>query len=132
MEVIKVHTKKQFEFVNITQQVKKIVADTGIAEGSCTVYCPHTTAAITINEAADPAVVQDIIKELDEIVPLRHGYAHSEGNSAAHIKSSIIGASEVIPIHQGSPVLGTWQGVFFCEFDGPRHRKAYITVSASM
>lgn len=132
MEVVKIPTKKQFDFVNISSQVKKIVADAGINEGTCTVYCPHTTAAITINEAADPAVVEDIIKELDEIVPLRHGYSHSEGNSAAHIKSSLTGASETIPIHQGALVLGTWQGIFFCEFDGPRHRKAYITISSSV
>ncbi len=131
METLKIPTHKQFELVNITTQVKKIVADTGVEEGTCTIYCPHTTAGITINEAADPAVVRDIIKELNHIVPLQHSYSHGEGNSAAHIKASILGASEVIPIHRGNLILGTWQGIFFCEFDGPRHRKAHVAISSS-
>jgi secondary thiamine-phosphate synthase enzyme len=132
MEVVKIPTKGQVDFINITSQIKKIAADSGIDEGTCTVYCPHTTAGITINEAADPAVVRDIIKELDSIVPLHHGYTHGEGNSAAHIKSSLVGASEVVPVHQGALVLGTWQGIYFCEFDGPRHRKAYITICSTV
>lgn len=129
MEVLKISTPDRVGFTNITSQVKKIAAASGVEEGFCTVYCPHTTAAITINEAADPAVVHDIIKELNDIVPFQHGYTHGEGNSAAHIKSSLIGASEVIPIHRGSIALGTWQGIFFCEFDGPRQRKAYVSIT---
>ncbi len=128
-ESITVHTKDRVEFVNITGQVKKIVEASKADEGICTVYCPHTTAGITINEAADPDVVRDIIRELQKIVPFQDNYSHSEGNSAAHIKSSMIGASETIPIHRGKLALGTWQGIFFCEFDGSRSRKAYITVT---
>lgn len=131
METLKIPTRKQFEFVNITNQVKKIVADANIEEGTCTVYSPHTTAGITINEAADPSVTKDILKELDELVPLRHNYSHSEGNSAAHIKTSLVGSGQVIPIHKGNLILGTWQGIFFCEFDGPRQRKAHVTVTSS-
>jgi len=132
MESLQVPTHKQFEFVNITSQVKQIVSATNVEDGFCVVYCPHTTAGITINEAADPSVVRDIINELDDIVPLQHGYSHSEGNSAAHIKASLIGTSETIPIYQGRLILGTWQGIFFCEFDGPRHRKVHVSLYSSV
>jgi secondary thiamine-phosphate synthase enzyme len=123
-------TRDNVEFVNITSEVKNILAGTGIDEGLCTVYCPHTTAGITINEAADPSVVQDIIKELNTIVPFKNGYAHMEGNSAAHIKSSIIGPSVTIPVEKGNLSLGTWQGIFFCEFDGPRSRTVTVSTAA--
>lgn len=127
-EGLSLSTRSQFEFQDITAMVKRIAADSGIQDGLVTVYCPHTTAAITINEAADPAVVKDMIKELDEIVPLRHGYSHGEGNSAAHIKSSMIGCSETVILTDGRLLLGTWQGIYFCEFDGPRQRKVHVSV----
>lgn len=130
-ERLTISTKKNAEFVNITNQIKKIVSASGVESGICTVYCPHTTGAITINEAADPSVVRDIIKELDVIVPIQHGYEHSEGNSAAHIKSSLIGASETVLIDDGRLVLGTWQGIFFTEFDGPRKRKVEVMIIPS-
>jgi secondary thiamine-phosphate synthase enzyme len=130
-ESITIQTKNRVEFVNITSQVKRIVGASGIEDGDCTVYCPHTTAGITINEAADPAVVHDIIGELEKIVPFEDGYSHSEGNSAAHIKSTLVGTQQTIPIHRGQLTLGTWQGIFFCEFDGSRSRKVYISIRSA-
>lgn len=99
----------------------------GIKEGVCTVFVRHTTSAVTVNEAADPTVVQDIIRTLEKMVPLRDGYTHAEGNSAAHIKASLLGSSVSIPVSNGRLDLGTWQGVFFCEFDGPRRRNVCCT-----
>ncbi len=114
---------------DITEQVTQAIRDSGAAEGIAVVYCPHTTAAITINENADPDVVHDVLEQLNEIVPWRQKfYDHCEGNSAAHVKSSIVGASETIPITGGRMVLGTWQGIFFCEFDGPRHRRFSVSI----
>jgi len=104
------------------------VYESGIADGIVRVFVPHTTAAVTINEGADPAVVKDMIKELNKIVPLRDNYLHMEGNSAAHIKSTLVGASEMVMIENGSLVLGTWQAIFFCEFDGPRQRKVFVKI----
>ena len=127
-ESITLSSTSRDQFINITRQVKSIAASAGIGEGMCTVYCPHTTAAITINESADPAVVEDMLAGLGKIAPYQAGYRHMEGNSDAHIKSSLLGISEIIPIHQGQLTLGTWQGIYFCEFDGPRTRKVYITV----
>ena len=97
-------------------------------DGICTVFIPHTTAAVTINENADPDVVRDLIMELNKIVPWEDGYHHAEGNSAAHLKSSMTGFSQQIIIEDGRLVLGTWQGIYFCEFDGPRHRKVYVKI----
>ncbi len=128
LTTIRVKTHERTEFVNITQQVKKNVHSEKVERGLCTVYCPHTTAAITINEAADPSVQQDILMELNKVVPLNDGYAHMEGNSAAHIKASVIGESVTVPIENGSLVLGTWQGIFFCEFDGGRNRSVHIHI----
>ena len=127
-ESFSVRTRNNVEFVNITSDVTAVLTGTGMQDGLCTVFCPHTTAGITINEAADPSVVQDIIKELNEIIPLKGGYAHMEGNSAAHIKSSIVGPSVTIPVENGRLHLGTWQGIFFCEFDGPRSRKVTVSI----
>ncbi len=129
MQEIKISTDKRTHFIDITSKVEKIVSDSGVKEGACIVYCPHTTAAITINESADPDVVRDIKNILHFLIPREKGYKHSEGNSAAHIKSSIIGCSETIIIKGGKLVLGTWQGIFFCEFDGPRDRKAYVEIT---
>lgn len=128
LTTIRVKTHERTEFVNITQQVKKSVHSEKVERGLCTVYCPHTTAAITINEAADPSVQRDILMELNKVVPLNDGYAHMEGNSAAHIKASVIGESVTVPIENGSLVLGTWQGIFFCEFDGGRNRSVHIHI----
>lgn len=117
-----------YGFVDITARVKQIVRESGIDEGLCVVFCPHTTAAITINENADPDVVHDLKLALEEIFPDRRDFRHAEGNSAAHLKSSAIGASETLLVSNGSLTLGTWQGIYFCEFDGPRHRKVYVQV----
>jgi secondary thiamine-phosphate synthase enzyme len=126
-----VKTKEQTQFINITQQVKKAVRESGVREGICLVYVPHTTAGVTINEAADPAVVQDIIVSLGKLIPFRDGYTHFEGNSAAHIKSSLTGSGVQIPIAQGDLFLGTWQGIFFCEYDGPRTRRVCVQTVGS-
>lgn len=117
-----------YELVNITSQVREAVQASGVNEGLCVVYCPHTTAAITINENADPDVVGDLKLALADTFPDRAEFRHFEGNSAAHLKSSVVGASETIPVSGGQLVLGTWQGIYFCEFDGPRSRHFYVQV----
>ncbi len=125
----RISTKQRNEMIDITNQVGSLVAQSGISNGDVIVYCPHTTAAITINENADPSVPHDILLTLAELVPHhRSGYRHSEGNSDAHCKSSLIGCSEQILIKDKSLELGTWQGVFFCEFDGPRSRRAIVQI----
>ncbi len=116
--------------MDITAEIRKVVGESGVASGVCHVYCPHTTAGITINEHADPAVVADIAAGLDRIVPQHENYRHTEGNSPAHIKASLIGASATIFIEGGTLVLGTWQGVFFGEFDGPRQRQVFVKITA--
>jgi len=121
-----VTTRKRVEFADITSDVQRQVAESGIQSGTCTVYVPHTTAGITINEHADPDVQRDIIDQLERIVPRQGGYRHMEGNSDAHIKASLIGAAATILIENGCLMLGTWQGIFFCEFDGPRSRHVYV------
>jgi len=124
-----VSTKKRSQMIDITGEVGSIVSQSGITNGDAIVYCPHTTAAITINENADPSVPHDILLTLEELMPPhRTGYRHSEGNSDAHCKSSAVGCSEQILIKGGVLELGTWQGVFFCEFDGPRNRKVMVQV----
>ncbi len=131
MKEISLQTRSRVEMIDITVAVQKAVADKKIAEGICLVYTPHTTAAITINENADPDVPRDIISALEKIVPQNANYKHSEGNSAAHVKSSLVGASEMVIIENDRLVLGTWQSIFFCEFDGPRSRKVLISIIAS-
>jgi len=123
-----VSTNSSTEMVNITSQVQNELNRAEIKSGICTVYVPHTTAGITINEGADPAVARDIVMEMKKIVPLQDEYAHAEGNSAAHIKTSIFGSSVQIPIEEGRLSLGTWQSVFLCEFDGPRNRRVIVQV----
>jgi len=125
---ITVRTSGRTVFEDITSKVRDVVQKSGITDGICYVYVPHTTAAITINENADPSVSRDILYELNKVIPFSDGYHHMEGNSAAHIKSSLVGVSEMIFIEGGRLVLGTWQGIYFCEFDGPRTRKAYIKI----
>ena len=112
--------------LDIADKVKRIVKESGIKEGICYVYVSHTTAGITINEGADPDVVRDITATLEKIVPYDGNYRHSEGNSAAHIKASLVGSSNSVPIEKGELLLGRWQGIFFCEFDGPRSRKVIL------
>jgi secondary thiamine-phosphate synthase enzyme len=128
MQTFHLKSRQTTELIDITDQVRAAVAGSGVREGIALVYTPHTTAAITINENADPDVVTDLIKSLDKRVPWQDGYRHREGNSAAHIKSSLVGVSESLVIAGGNLVLGTWQGVFFCEFDGPRQRTVQVKV----
>lgn len=128
--VLEVKTSTRAQFIDITDQIKQLVADAGIREGVCYLFVPHTTAAVTINENADPTVVQDILNQLEKTVPWQGDYRHTEGNAAAHIKAGLLGASQTIFISNGRLVLGTWQGIFFCEFDGPRQRKVLVKIIA--
>ncbi len=130
MEQINVLSKKRVELIDITSQVQNIVKRSGVKEGVCYVYVPHTTAAVTINENADPSVINDIQNYLNKLVPFDGPYSHAEGNSDAHIKTSLVGCSKIIVVTNGDLLLGTWQGIFFCEFDGPRNRKVHIKVIA--
>jgi len=131
MRTLTVKSHKQVELIDITHDVIKSIMEDNITEGMAVIYTPHTTAAITINENADPDVSRDIIMGTDKLIPLRDDYRHLEGNSSAHIKSSLFGASETLIINNGTPLLGTWQGIYFCEFDGPRQRHVHIqTVGA--
>lgn len=114
--------------VDVTEEVQKAVAKAGIKEGFCVVYCPHTTAAVIVNENADPSVQADIMKKLSELVPANAGYSHAEGNADAHIKSAIIGNSRTILVQSGKLVLGTWEGCYFLEADGPRERKLFVKI----
>ena len=126
MKVLSISTGGRTEFVNITALVAEAARELGVREGSVTVFVPHTTAGITINENADPDVVRDITTALDRLVPWRGDYHHGEGNSAAHLKASLLGSSVRILVSAGRLQLGTWQGVFFCEFDGPRQREVWV------
>ncbi|MCD6561545.1 MAG: YjbQ family protein [Deltaproteobacteria bacterium] len=125
---ISVKTDARIDMVDITRLVQKEISDARLQEGICVVYVPHTTAGITINEGADPDVCRDIIKKLSELVPYDRSYRHLEGNADSHIKASIIGSSVTVIIKNGQLLLGTWQKIFFCEFDGPRSRRVYVKV----
>jgi secondary thiamine-phosphate synthase enzyme len=125
---IQVKTKARNELVDITPQVERVVEASGVAEGICVLAVPHTTAAVTVNENADPSVKADIIAKLGELVPAGDYYQHMEGNADAHIKAALVGPSETLLVKGGRLSLGTWQGVFFCEFDGPRTRRVVIRV----
>jgi secondary thiamine-phosphate synthase enzyme len=125
---ISVSTSRRNEFVDVTEKVRKIVRESGVEDGYVHLYVPHTTAAVTINENYDPSVKSDILNKLSDIVPAGAGYSHSEGNADSHIKASIIGSSDFVPVVDGDIDLGRWQGIFFCEFDGPRSRKMIIQV----
>jgi len=131
MNTFSVKTSARFEMIDITRQIRNIIGEAGAGSGICHVFVPHTTAAVTINENADPDVPIDIISILDRLIPLHGPYRHGEGNSAAHVKASLMGASETVLIENGQPVLGTWQSIFFCEFDGPRIRKVFVKVIAA-
>ncbi len=125
-QIVSVQTSGRNDMVDITDKVVSAVRESGIRDGICIVYIPHTTCAVTINENADPSVKQDILTELDKIVPWKDGYRHLEGNSAAHIKAGMFGFSQTIPVTGGRLPLGTWQGIYLCEFDGPRSRTVQI------
>jgi len=122
---------KREDFYNVTSKVREAVSKSGIMSGIAVVFCPHTTAGITINENADPDVVTDLILGLDKAFPDRSEFRHSEGNSSAHLKASVMGSSTTIVIDNGKLVLGTWQGIYFCEFDPPRNRKFYVKVEGA-
>jgi secondary thiamine-phosphate synthase enzyme len=127
---IQVTTRSRNQMKDITGDVQGEVANAGVQDGLCTVYVPHTTAGVTINEGADPAVCEDILNSLEALVPPNAGYRHMEGNADSHVKASLVGGSVSVMIENGRLVLGTWQKIFFCEFDGPRTRKVYVSVSA--
>jgi len=126
--ILSVKTRARTELVDITSEINRLVQKSGVDQGLCMLFVPHTTAAVTINESADPSVKSDMLKVLNEIIPWEANYRHMEGNSAAHIKTTLVGSSELIAIENNQLVLGTWQGVFFCEFDGPRSRKLQVRI----
>lgn len=125
----RVSTSKREELVDVTAEVVRAVTESGVQEGFAVVFAAHTTAAITINENADPDVPRDLLAGLEKLAPRHAGWRHVEGNSDAHLKASLVGPSVTVPVVQGRPVLGTWQGVYFCEFDGPRTRRCVVTVA---
>jgi secondary thiamine-phosphate synthase enzyme len=126
--VLTVNTRSQTELVDITAEVGRMVAKSGVRQGLCMVYVPHTTAGVTINESADPSVRADLLMVLNQMVPWKADYRHMEGNSPAHVKSTLVGTSQTVAIENGTLVLGTWQGIFFCEFDGPRQRSVHLRI----
>ena len=131
-DTFEIETSARSEMIDVTRRIAHIIADSGVTNGHVTVYVPHTTAGVTINENADPDVIHDVLAALDQAVPWARGfYRHAEGNSAAHVKSSMMGCSISVPVVDGRMTLGTWQSVFFCEFDGPRTRKVHVQVLAS-
>lgn len=123
---INVRSKQRTEFIDITAQLDELIKEAGVRKGMCHVYVPHTTAGVTINEGADPSVQKDIQTALSRLIPHESNYLHREGNADAHIKSSLIGVTESVIIDEGKLLLGTWQSIFFCEFDGPRHRRVTV------
>ena len=125
---LSIKTSHRVELLDITSLVQEVISKSSVRSGCCYIYVPHTTAGITINENADPSVRKDIIKELNKLIPFDDNYSHVEGNSAAHIKASLIGFSQNVLFGDNRLILGTWQGIYFCEFDGPRNRKVYIKI----
>ena len=127
MDTFEVETRVRNEFVEVTDRVRHVIRQSGVRQGTCVVYCPHTTAAITINENADPDVVHDMLLWLERAVPKEQsGFRHGEGNSDSHIKASLVGSSATVLVENGQLVIGRWQGIFFCEFDGPRRRTVHV------
>ena len=127
---VNVKSRARTEFIDITEQIQEVLKEVGISSGVCTIFVPHTTAAVTVNEGVDPTVQRDIQTFLNKMVPFEGDYHHREGNSAAHIKTTLVGVSQTVLIDEGRLVLGTWQSVFFCEFDGPRHRRVALKIMA--
>jgi secondary thiamine-phosphate synthase enzyme len=130
MQTITVKSDRRTQLLDVTAQVQKAVAASGVASGVCYLYVPHTTAGITINECADPDVARDVEGAFDRLVPKTGPYRHSEGNSDSHVKAVLVGSSQIVPVEGGKLALGRWQGVFFCEFDGPRERRLQVKVVA--
>ena len=128
MHTLSVKTDRRTQLVDVTAQVQKAVSASNVGDGVCYLYVPHTTAAITINECADPDVARDVEGAIDRLIPIAGPYRHSEGNSDSHVKSILVGASQTVFVHGGKLALGRWQGIFFCEFDGPRDRKLQVKV----
>jgi secondary thiamine-phosphate synthase enzyme len=131
MKSFTVATSSRSQFVDITARVQQAVAESGVKDGLCVLWVPHTTAGITVNENADPSVARDILMELDKRIPWNDDYQHSEGNSAAHVKSTLVGCEKTLLIEDGRLALGTWQSVYFCEFDGPRRRQVWVKFLSS-
>ena len=131
MNTFGVRSHSRGELTDVTSQVQAAVSATGVVDGVCHVYVPHTTAAVTINENADPAVLGDLLDQLERMVPWQGPYRHAEGNSAAHVKAALLGSCATVLVQGGRLVLGTWQAVFFCEFDGPRRRQVHVAVVAA-
>ncbi len=127
-KALNVKSKSKTEFIDITEDIRSLIKESGVQQGVCHIYVPHTTAGVTINEGADPAVKRDIIAALNRMVPFEGDYHHMEGNSAAHIKSTLVGAAQIVLIEEGKLLLGTWQSIYFCEFDGPRHRRVLVKI----
>ena len=125
---VSIRTNSRVDFQDITPQIQGVVRDSGVESGTCHVFVPHTTAGITLNEHADPSVADDIAAQLESMVPAHSKYRHMEGNAPAHIKASLAGDSETLLIEDGRLILGTWQGIFFCEFDGPRNRTVLVKI----
>lgn len=128
MITIEIESRQRVEMLDVTREIRRGIRESGVEAGVAVLFVPHTTAAVTINENADPDVVRDMVMELNKLVPFDDHYRHAEGNSAAHIKSTLVGASETLLIEKGEPLLGTWQGIYFCEFDGPRRRRLHLRV----
>ncbi|MGM0432363.1 MAG: secondary thiamine-phosphate synthase enzyme YjbQ [Spirochaetota bacterium] len=128
IELLSVKTSSRECLIDITDRISEIVVDSGTHEGICLIFSQHTTCGITLNENADPDVRRDIIRELDKQIPIQDGYHHFEGNSAAHIKTTLVGSSAAVPISKGTLLLGTWQGIYLCEFDGPRNRHVTVQI----
>ena len=124
--ILPIKTTARTQMIDITHEIQTLVSEEGRESGLCFLYVPHTTAAVTINESADPSVREDILMILNQVVPWKAGYRHLEGNSPAHVKATLVGASEMLAVEKGQLVLGTWQGIFFCEFDGPRNRRLHV------
>lgn len=127
-KTLNIKSKAKTEFIDITDDIRETIKESGAKSGICYIYAPHTTAGITINEGADPSVKRDILTTLNRLIPFEGDYQHMEGNSPAHIKSTIVGVSQFVVIEDGKALLGTWQSVYFCEFDGPRHRRVIVKI----
>jgi secondary thiamine-phosphate synthase enzyme len=130
IDTLEVRSGKRADAIDVTDRVQQVVSESGIQNGLCHVYVPHTTAGVFINENADPDALSDILQTLEALVPWENGYRHAEGNAAAHIKASLVGTSQVVPVRKGRLALGRWQGIFFADFDGPRERHFQVTVLA--
>jgi len=128
VKALNIKSRSKTEFIDITDDIQVVIKESGEKDGICHIYVPHTTAGITINEGADPSVKRDILTSINRLIPFEGDYQHMEGNSAAHIKSSLVGVSQSVLIEDGKPLLGTWQSVYFCEFDGPRHRRVIVKI----